>query len=453
MAKRTSEPVTAITVSGVADEKAQIRNEIERTRGDMSRTVNEIEERLSPAHIKEQIASVTAGVQADIEHKVADLKDSVLGQYHEMKDHLKDDIRGEISGAKHMVSDEISHARAAVREATVGRVEHMVHDVRHMAHDARESVTHMAHDARESVTDAGSSVLATIKANPIPTALIGLGLGWLIFGARKNQMSSAERTMSRYRRDSGDVYGYNAGYGYAEGREGNYAYGRGTGASRDGGARGALRQGQRAVGNAVQSAEQGVANAAHRVQDTASDVGHRVSETANHLVEGAQGVAHDVSERVGHMAHDAGHAVGELAGEARDRAMHLAQDARRQGRRVVRGAGRNLRRAEQGIEATMRQNPLALGAVAIAVGAAIGLALPHTHVEDEWMGETKERLIRRAEGVAGEAIHRAEDAVGQLTAGQQDKGSDKADSNKASDTKNGLPNGLSGSHKSKSQAV
>lgn len=426
MAKRTGESMTAPTKVGDEAETAAIRNDIERTRGDMSRTVNEIEERLSPAHLKEQVASVTAGVQADIEHKVAELKQSVIGGYHEAKDHLKDDLGRELQGARHMVSDEFTHARTAVRDATFGRVEHMVHD------------------ARESVTDAGTSVLDTIKANPIPAAMIGLGLGWLIFGGSRSttsRMGSAERTMSRYRTGGGErsnAYGYGPGYGYAEGRdEGNFG---------DAGPRRMLRQGQRAVGNAVHAAGEGVSNLGHKVQDGAS-----------HLASGAQGLAHDAGESVSHFAQDAGHRVADVAGGARDAAAHFAGDARVRGQRVMRGAGRQIMRAERGVESTLRENPLALGAVAIAIGAAIGLSLPHTHVEDEWMGDTKDRLFHQAEDMAGQAIHRAEEAVGQLTAGdngdKQDQhgkdGKASSDGKQPEAAKNGLSNGLSG----KSQAV
>lgn len=415
MAKRTSESMTAPNGKVSGDQAAVIRGDIERTRGDMSRTVNEIEERLSPAHIKEQIANVTAGVKDDIEQKVAELKESVIGGYHETKDHLKDDLGRELRGAKHMVSDEITHARTAVHDATVGRVQHMVHD------------------ARESVTDAGTSVLDTIKANPIPAALIGVGLGWLIFGARSS--GSSERTTRRYRTQGNERYGYDAGNGSAErGDERDFARG----------PRRTMRQGERAVGDAMHAAGEGVSN-----------VGHRVQEGASHLVEGAQETAHNVGEKVSRLAHDAEHRVEELAGSARDAAVHFAGDARVRGRQVVRGAGRQIRRAEQGFESTMRENPLALGAVAIAIGAAIGLALPHTHVEDEWMGDAKDRLIHRAEGAAGEAIHRAEEAVGQLTAGEQGKeGAQQSGGQRqgqGQSEKNGLSNGLGGG--SKSQAV
>jgi uncharacterized protein YjbJ (UPF0337 family) len=323
---------------------AAIRGDIARTRGDMSRTVNEIEERLSPSHIKEQISSVTAGVMGDIEGKVAELKGSILGNYQEAKDQLKDDIGRELSGARSAVSDEITHARIAVREATVGKVEHMVHD------------------ARESVTEAGSSVISTIKANPIPAALIGVGLGWLIFGARR------------------------------------------AGSSRP-------------VGRPRQVARRLLAGA----EGSAHDALEGMEGAAHDALEGMEGAAHDVGETVSHLAHDAGHRIAGAAGGARDAAVHFAGDARDRGGRALSGAGRQFVRAEHGIESTMRENPLAVGAVALALGAAIGLSLPHTHAEDTWMGAAKDRFIEQAEAAAGEAIHKAETAVGQLTSGDEDK--------------------------------
>lgn len=409
MAKGTGESMTAKNGQVGTHETEAIRGDIQRTRGEMARTVNEIEERLSPAHLKEQVANIAAGVTDNIEHKVAELKESVLGNYHEVKDHLKDDLRHELQDAKHVVSDEFTHARHAVREATVGRVEHMVHD------------------ARETVTDAGSSVLDTIKANPIPAALVGLGLGWLIFSGRSNRSDAAAQRMSRYRREQ---YGYGGGYGYAEGRAEN----RGDMGADMGGPRRVLRDGQRAVGSALHTAGEGVANVGHRVQDGAS-----------HLVEGAQGAVRGAADTVGHVASDVGHRAADLAHGARDAAVHFAGDVGVRGRRVVRGAGRQIIRAERSVESTMRENPLALGAVAIAIGAAIGLSLPHTEIEDQWMGETKERLIHKAEDYAGHAIEDAEKAVGQLTAGNN--GSEKTPDT----TKNGLSNGLSGG--SKSQAL
>jgi len=402
--------------NGGSDKTAEIREDIERTRGDMSRTVNAIEERLSPAHLKEQVRSV---------------KESVLGEYHEVKDHLKEDIGRELRTAKGRVEGEIRHAKTAVRDATVGRVEHMVHD------------------ARETVTDAGTSVLDTIKANPVPAALVAVGLGWLLVSSRSERSTGGERRMRRYRASGfeagGDYsygYGDGGGYGYAEGRDEDESFGRRMAR----GPRRVLAQGQNVAGRAVHGVEDGISNVKNRVVEGAGAVADR----AGHL-------AHDVGDSVSHLAHEAGDRVNHLAHDARDAAMHLAGDARMRGRRVIRGAGRQVRRAEQTFEGTLRENPLAVGAVAIAIGAAIGLVLPHTRQEDQWMGQTKDRLVRRAQGVAGEAIHRVEESVGQLAQGvqgQQQQGGGQGQQaqgggqgqgqSQKSEYKNGIGNGIAG---------
>jgi hypothetical protein len=395
------------------DEKsAKIRREIEQTRGDMSRTVNQIEERLSPAHIKEQ---------------VADLKQSVLGNYHEVKDHVKDDLTRELREAKGKVAEEITEAKQKVRDATVGKVEHMVHDAKEMVHDAGERVT-----------GAGSTVVDIIKANPVPAALVGIGLGWLIMSARSS--SSGDRR--RRREFEYSNYGYRDTddyYGFRDDDDRRMRGRRGSGRI--------LRQGQRVAGAA--------GGAVHRVEDTVSNVGHRVQSSASHLADEASQTAHAVGDKVSHLAHDAVEGAQHLAGGARDRAMHLAGDVSTQGRRMVRATGRGMRRAEQSVESTLRANPLAVGAVAIAVGAAIGLALPHTRREDEWMGRTKERLVKGAGDMATHAIEKVETtATKQLGGGERDRTRRNRDENQLpqsskqppqSEQPNGLSNGLASS--------
>jgi hypothetical protein len=67
-----------------------------------------------------------------------------------------------------------------------------------------------------------------------------------------------------------------------------------------------------------------------------------------------------------------------------------------------------------------RDNPLAMGAVAVAAGTAVGLALPSTRFEHEYIGETSERLVDKAQEVAREAIDKVQDAAQQMTSeGQQ----------------------------------
>ncbi|MDB4996825.1 MAG: hypothetical protein JWM74_4257 [Myxococcaceae bacterium] len=369
MGKRAGSSMNGADRKNPNIQAAVIRNDIQSTRADMSRTVNEIEERLSPSHLKEQVLE-----------QFHDAKDTVLEELRDAKENVKEDLVREFAQAKGAVREEIQDAKAAVREATLGKVEHMAQDVRHMAHDARETVT-----------DAGSSIVDTIKANPIPAALIAVGVGWLLMGRR-----SSTPTRRLGRRNMGALH-----MGY-EGEFEEYDYGRTPN-----------------VAGRVQ-------NLAHRVQDGAGhlvdetrglarNVGDRVGRVAQDATGTVGRVAHDASETVGRVAHDASETVGRVAHDARDMAVHFADDAQMTAGRAYRGARTGVIRAEQGFESQLQENPLAVGAVALAIGAAIGLALPHTRQEDEWMGKTKERLFERAEGVAHEAISKVEEVAGDLT--------------------------------------
>jgi len=58
-------------------------------------------------------------------------------------------------------------------------------------------------------------------------------------------------------------------------------------------------------------------------------------------------------------------------------------------------------------------NPVAIGLVAIAAGAAVGLMLPATQVENEYLGDARDSLVDSAKDMAGEAAERVQHAVGQ----------------------------------------
>ena len=347
-----------------AEKAEQLRFEIAEKRNQMGRTVDAIEERLSPRNIKAQVTSV--------------------------KNHVIDEIKDAKTHLTNGVSDGVSAAKQKVREATVGRVENMVHDVRH------------------TVSEAGSTTFDTVKTNPIPAALVAVGLGWLIVsGMRSGRAASREDTRIRAIGRRGvfeDGYG-GYGEGYTEGSYDRIEDHELVG-GREGDRGGVVRRGRRMAGN----------------------------------------VTHDVAERAKGVAIDAQEKVSEVASTVAHRADHLAQDARlaarnvgQRGRRVVRRAGVNARRAEQTVERQMRDNPVAFGALALALGAAVGLLLPHTEVEDRLIGEKKDRLLdtakQRAESVAQQALSKVQE--------QAEKVTENLNGLPSSSTKNGYANGFS----------
>ena len=214
--------------SGGEERPEAIRENIEETRAELSETIDAIQERLSPEHLKEQ-------------------------------------------------------ATSAVREATVGKAEAAVSN------------------ATETARGAGARMLETIKQNPLPAALAGIGIGWLVMKSRSGSSGS-------------------------------------------------------------QSSGQSSGQMQQKVGETVGEVQERTGQ----MVSGAQ-------ERTGQMVSGAQERVGQVAQQTQGQAQRLLQE-----------------------------NPLAVGGIALALGAAVGLALPETQQEQQLMGQTRDRLLEQAKATAKE---------------------------------------------------
>lgn len=68
-------------------------------------------------------------------------------------------------------------------------------------------------------------------------------------------------------------------------------------------------------------------------------------------------------------------------------------------------------RAVQGYNTLLRDNPLALGAIGIAVGALLGAALPTTEPENRLMGEASDRLADKAKDAVQSGADKARDVI------------------------------------------
>ena len=67
--------------------------------------------------------------------------------------------------------------------------------------------------------------------------------------------------------------------------------------------------------------------------------------------------------------------------------------------------------AGRSFQRLVKENPLAVGAAAVAVGAAVGLALPSTRIEQEYMGEASEKIVDKAQQVARDAMDKVKSAT------------------------------------------
>jgi ElaB/YqjD/DUF883 family membrane-anchored ribosome-binding protein len=105
-------------------------------------------------------------------------------------------------------------------------------------------------------------------------------------------------------------------------------------------------------------------------------------------------------ERVGEYASNARSTVSDYASSARETVGEYASSARDSARH----AGMRVRSAASSATTSttdwMSDNPLAAGAIALAVGVAIGLSAPRTDFEDDAIGETRDRAWERASQMA-----------------------------------------------------
>jgi ElaB/YqjD/DUF883 family membrane-anchored ribosome-binding protein len=118
------------------------------------------------------------------------------------------------------------------------------------------------------------------------------------------------------------------------------------------------------------------------------------------IVDRARGLGGEVSDTVSSTWNQASSRVADSASRIADTA-HGARDSLRQQKD----------RAVQGYDHLLRDNPLALGAIGIAVGALLGAALPVTEPENRLMGEASDRLADQAREAAQTGADKARDVM------------------------------------------
>jgi len=458
-----------------SDDPEVIRAEIEQTRNSMSATIDAIQERLNPENLLEQ-------------------------------------------------------AKDTVREATVGRVEQMVND------------------ASSAAKDTGTNLVDMVKQNPVPAALLGLGLAWFLTRDKGNNSNGgvSARQYEDWNRYSGPGYAgappyaarpyESAQYGATNTPRtyytpqyrqyppsGNSGQSNGgpvgqivetirqnpipaaltglgitwllmnNGNGNSGNGSGMLREAQYRVGDVAgqagdtvgqaadtvqRKASQVVDNAqgaAQQAQDTAgqvlSDVQDKAGQVAGQVSGTAGQVVSQVADTAGQVAGQVGNTAGQVAGQAQDYVTQFVdmvrrnplpaaigglsiawllmnRDNNRSGDRLLRGAGdvvggtldtaqgtisdvaegtqQKAQQAQTRLQQMLQDNPLGLAAVVAGVGIAVGLSVPETAREHELLGEARDNLLSKAQEAAQNTMEKvqrvAEEAGNTVTQEAQNQG-------------------------------
>lgn len=125
------------------------------------------------------------------------------------------------------------------------------------------------------------------------------------------------------------------------------------------------------------------------------------SQTGTSATQGMGERAKSAMGSASESASSAKQRIGESAQAARERMGQMSQTARQQ-----------VDRARGSIDYMLREQPLALAAVGLAIGAVFAALAPRTRQEDELMGEARDRLAEKAKEAGKEQLQKAERVAG-----------------------------------------
>jgi hypothetical protein len=237
----------------------------------------------------------------------------------------------------------------------------------------------------DNFKEVGSKIIEKLKENPVPAALIGAGITWLMLDGGKRGVTRADYTPRKW-----DVPEY-AG-SFVDARTGEpYAASYGAQAQRPQAAQpstSASGSGSSSGPGVMDRAKGAVSGAAGTVSGAASSL----TETAGGAVQSAKDAATSLVDMASGWAGTARESAGSAGGAAGEYASAASEHAQR-----------GYRASRQFVERGLQDYPLAMGAAAMALGVLSGLLLPSTATEDRLMGERADQLKDRAKE-AGESV-------------------------------------------------
>ena len=209
-----------------------------------------------------------------------------------------------------------------------------------------------------------------VRDNPLALALVGSGLAWLMMGSGPSGTTGLPSRNPL------------AGEGAARRpMAGSNTYG-GTGGS----------SASASSGSGFSDTMSSLGDKASSLGDKASSLGSRAAGMTSSAGDAATRTMHDVRDGV---SDGLGHAAA-AGSAAMDRARSTFLDA-------------------------LDREPLVLGALGVAVGAAIGAMLPSTRMEKDYLGAASSKMRSDAEGLVSEGIHKAEDIASDVYQAARDE--------------------------------
>lgn len=348
-------------------------------------------EKSSELNATNDAVSTTAGASQD------SYLETRTNDYTDLEASVSDDATSDATDETEQIREQIEETRSNMSE-TIDAIQEKL-SISNISEQVKEQVSEHISSALETAKDSVYS--ATIgkvgefmktagkelskseagrvaKNNPVPLLLIGLGTGLLAY-----QGFYGGKTRSRsYRYDE---------YGGDETHRGRQDYDYDETEFFGG-----TTQSNRSTFKAAKGKLGDVAGSAYgSVSGAASGAVGTVSNAASGALETVGGAASSAYEGVSDAAGSAYGAVTDVAGRTYEKVGNLSSQAREQ------------------YDYYIEENPLAIGAVALAVGAAIGLSIPSTRYEGQLVGETRDNLLSKAQEAAGDLVSKVKQVAGE----------------------------------------
>lgn len=143
-----------------------------------------------------------------------------------------------------------------------------------------------------------------------------------------------------------------------------------------------------------------------RPEPTPDKSGSSAGEAFDKAKDKARGVG-DKAREIGDRSKGAGDNAKDKMRGARERTGHAASDARDRMGRMGESGRYQARRAQEGASHLLREHPLAIGVLGLALGVAVAASLPATRREDAAMGQLRDDSLRKAEDTGRDYAERA----------------------------------------------
>ena len=356
---------------------------------------------------------------------------AIRAEIERTRDRLGETV--EALGAQLNPSHLRQRVKDGVREATIGRVQHM------------------ASNTRDRISETGRGLAQTIRDNPVPAALAATGISWLLFNRERGSSPRALRRLAdeseenwrrrelreraqEFREDVRERYDYREDVGQRA-REFREELGERARDIRAGGHE-VAREFSDDLGERVReyragresSEEAGIRSRDYRssarelaeARSAAREFNEEGREPAAEGREHARGLGDSVSEKVQGLTRQADDTAHRVAEKARATSERMARKARQARARVAIQAAAASRRARETavntahrVEDKYRETPIGMGALALAAGLAIGFTMRQSRGEHARLGGRGEKLVDRARERISEAGDRIEGAVGE----------------------------------------